>query len=55
MAWGMRCRKASPSSPPDAKLSSTFNRVLCSVAFSSGMRKRITKGAALIRRVEPRE
>ena len=55
MAWGMRWRKASPSKPPEAKLKSTFSRVLCWLVLSRGMKKRITKGAALMTTVEARE
>ena len=55
MACGMRWRKASPSKPPEAKLKSTFSRVLCWLVLSRGMRKRMRKGAALMTAVEPRE
>ena len=48
-AWGMRCRKASPSSPPAAKLSSSRSRARCWGALdSNGTRKRSRYGAALI-------
>ena len=52
MACGMRCRKASPSNPPDAKLKRTFKSDECSLAFCRGMKKRMRKGAALMTAVE---
>jgi hypothetical protein len=48
----MRWRKASPNSPPEAKLSRTLRREEWSLAFSRGMQKRIKKGAALMIAVE---
>lgn len=53
-ACGMRWRKASPSSPPEAKLSSTLSRFWClSLLDWTGIRNRMRKGAALISRVAP--
>lgn len=53
-ACGMRWRKASPNSPPEAKLSSTLSRFWCWSLFDwTGIRNRMRKGAALISRVAP--
>lgn len=49
----MRCKKASPRRPPEAKLRRIFRRDWCSALLSIGMKNRITKGAALMSRVEP--
>ena len=53
IACGMRCRNASPSSPPEAKLSSTFSSGCCSRAFSSGISSNTITGEMLISAVEP--
>lgn len=51
----MRCRKASPSKPPDAKARSVFRRGCIFSVLSKGTKYRIKKGAALMSNVEPME
>ena len=48
----MRCRNASPSRPPEAKLSKTFKKDECSEASLIGIQQRIKNGAALMKAVE---
>lgn len=51
----MRCRKASPRSPPEAKLSRIWSRERCLGELdSTGMRKSTKNGAAEISTVAPR-
>lgn len=50
----MRCRKASPRSPPEAKLSKSWSRERCLGELdSTGMRKSTKNGAAEISTVAP--
>lgn len=51
MAWGIKCRKASPKRPPEAKLKMILRSHSFSLLLSSGMKNRIKKGAALISNV----
>lgn len=50
----MRCKKASPSRPPEAKLRRTFSKGWCSALLEIGMKNNITKGAADMSKVEPK-
>ncbi|EEC03429.1 torsin, putative [Ixodes scapularis] len=50
----MRWRNASPSSPPEAKLSSTLSSDSWPDRLSIGIKKRITNGAMLMSSVDPR-
>lgn len=52
-ACGIKCKNASPRSPPEAKLSKTLSRGWRSGLLSIGMKKSTINGATLMRRVEP--
>lgn len=50
--WGIKCKKASPNSPPDAKLKSIFKNDSCSSLWSIGMKKSTKNGTTLMATVD---